>query len=236
MDNKLSIIRNLHLLDIDNVDYVDDMFDNYFSNDYLNISSYKMSNGNCAYLVKTSKGNNYEEILRLYIKADNGYYIVEYHLDNQKFSNNFLNNVVKDDNELIIDETDAKDNWKLSLDLPNKKQFIMRFDDKKYQVASELSFEDYSAVFLDENKDIVIVSLLYDETNDIEQSIISEYGSDYVKDSEETINNYQVKMYIHHDTIDTKMYFVSIDAKTKLFVITGSKKMNINDFLYFTYE
>lgn len=236
VDNKLSIIRRIHPLDIDNADYVDDMFDNYFSNDYLNISSYKISNGNYAYLIKTSKEHNYEQILIIYIKAENGYYKVEYHLDNQKFSNNFLNNILKDDNELIIDEKDTKDNWKLLLDLPNKKQFIMRYDDEKYQVASELLFEDYRVVFLDENKDILIVSLLYDENNDIEQSIISKYGSYYVKESEETINNYQVKIYIHHDTVDTKMYFVSLDAKTKLFIVTGSKNMDINDFLYFTYE
>lgn len=235
-DNSLRIIRTGNILEMDNIDYYDERFEDYLSNDYLNISSYKMLNGNGAYLIKTIKDNNYEEILRLYIKADKGYYKVEYHLINQKFSNHFIDNVLKENNELQKNDQDTSGIWNLSLDLPKKKHFTLRFDNNKYQIASELNYEDYMISFFDDNNNILIASLLYDETNDVEQHIVSKYGEYYKFVLDETIKNYPVKTYVDNNNENGKMYIISLDTKTKILIVSGSRNMDINEFLDISYQ
>lgn len=238
-NDNLYVSRNIGLIKEGNIDFIKSFIDRFELNNYLRIFSYQMKNGNQAYLIKTGNENNYREILYLYIKNDSGYYQVNYHLDNQKFSKNLLNNLLKD--KLDITKTDLLDNgtWNLSLDLPNSKRFIMKYNQSKYHIVNDVFFDDYMLMLHDTQNNLIRISLLYDiyseKNNEKDEDILDDSQSD--KNSQE-INGFQVVSdHYYEGNAEFELYYIYLDEKTILSIRTPiASGIDISDFLNITYE
>ena len=237
-NDKMTIVQYNYYVNIDEISKIIKSYDNM--NSSVEILKKELPNGNVVLLEKNSD-EHYAEILNLFIKIDNNsYYHIYYRIYDMNFSDSFIEKIIniekiKDDN-YISNNQDGE--WNLSLDTNNKKRFNLKYNSSKY--FKEESYQNYELNLKVDKNSYDIVRVLYNYNvigiNDEIQTPYTISNSKKIK-----LKNYDTLLYtiMNNDNREYINYDIMIDKYTKLRISYPKNiedKVNINDFLNFTYE
>lgn len=206
----------------------------------IQILKYELENGNILILKKIMDDTTYSETLYLFINVGNNlFYKLNYHIENMTFSNSFINEI-SDISKYKSNDSNLRNitnEWNILLENNNKKTFKLNYNSSKYYRAKIYNdFEMYLKSNQDSDEFIYIV-FNYNKLGIDKSTLTSSInGNEKIK-----LKDYDILLYttFNRNNKEYINYDIMIDNYTKLKISYPKSiedKVDINDFLNFTYE